>query len=170
MWKNAFIFYYFLNSLGNTHVTAGGTPKGPRPGPTLAQGSGFGGSAVNPPKTQVSLVRMRPREFGQGYHKNEHSASSSYIRALRVRVWGRAAHGPHPRWSLLHDVITPWRHYLFDWQVTWSLAERWLVHLYHVTQILLSDWFVPEWPPLLINCQNWPVRLQAPGINGQVKS
>ena len=43
------------------------------------------GNAIEPPKTQVSFVRMRPREF-LAYHKDETSSSSTHIRALRVRV------------------------------------------------------------------------------------
>ena len=81
-------FFLFLNSLGNTHVTTlglrdcpGGTSTQPQPRVRVrAQGN-----TVNPPKTQVSLVRMRPREF-LAYHKDEPSPSSSNIRALRVRV------------------------------------------------------------------------------------
>ena len=73
---------FFLNSLGNPHVTAQGEP---RPHPSLARGSGPTANAVDPPKTQVVVVRMRPREF-LPYHMDENSGSSTNIRALRVRV------------------------------------------------------------------------------------
>ena len=53
-------FFLFLNSLGNHHVTAQG---GPRPGSTLALGVRTKREHRGPPKTQGSLVRMRPREF-----------------------------------------------------------------------------------------------------------
>ena len=53
-------FFLFLNSLGNHHVTARG---GPRPCPTLALGVRAKENTVYPPKTQMSLVRMRPRQF-----------------------------------------------------------------------------------------------------------
>ena len=71
-----FFFSFFLNSLGNTHVTTLGlreTVRGdPRPSPSLGLESGPRENAVDPPKTQVSLVRMRPREF-----------------SLRVPTWTR---------------------------------------------------------------------------------
>ena len=66
-------------------TTGGDFPGGPRPGPSLARGSGPRESAVDPPKTQVYGVRMRPREFFLAYHKDETSGSSSNIRAFRVR-------------------------------------------------------------------------------------
>ena len=43
------------------------------------------GNTVNPPKTQVDGVRMRPREW-KCSHMDETSPSSTHIRALRVRV------------------------------------------------------------------------------------
>ena len=61
--KNVY-FFFFLNSLGNTHVTtgerlSGGTSTLPHPRVRVrAQGN-----TVDPPKTQVSFVRMRPREL-----------------------------------------------------------------------------------------------------------
>ena len=60
-------------------------PGGPRPCPSLGLGSGPRESAVYPPKTQVYLLRMRPREL-KCSHMDETSSSSTNIRALRVRV------------------------------------------------------------------------------------
>ena len=42
-------------------------------------------NTVDPPKTQVYLLRMRPREW-KCSHMDETSPSSTHIRALRVRV------------------------------------------------------------------------------------
>ena len=53
-------FLLSLNSLGNHHVTAQG---GPRPDHSLALGVRAKENTVYPPKTQMSLVRMRPRQF-----------------------------------------------------------------------------------------------------------
>ena len=62
-----YFFFPFLNSLGNTHVTVrGGTSTQPHPRVRVRTQ----GNTVDPPKTQVSLVRMRPREF-LAYHKDE---------------------------------------------------------------------------------------------------
>ena len=55
---------------------------------------------------------------------------------------------PHPSWC--HPLFEISWQLIFDWQVTWPLAARWLVHLYHVTYIRLSDWSSPKWPPLLL--------------------
>ena len=63
--KPAFIFFlFFLNSLGNTHVTtgerlSGGTSTRPHPRVRVRAQE----NAVDPPETPLSLVRMRPREF-----------------------------------------------------------------------------------------------------------
>ena len=57
--KPAFIFFIFLNSLGNHHVTTGGTLTQPHPRVRVRAK----GNAVYLQKTQVYLLRMRPREF-----------------------------------------------------------------------------------------------------------
>ena len=139
-------------------------PGGPRPCPSLGLGSGPRESAVYPPKTQVYLLRMRPREL-KCSHMDENSSWSTNIRALRVRVrvtgaLGLGLQGPHnnlthfyntssPLWRHDHTPMMSWplwrhqKHLKFDWQVTWPSAARWLVHLYHVTYMRLSDWSVP---------------------------
>ena len=127
-------------------------------------------------KLDDSVVRMRPHELflPQGW-----AFMFIFIyKGLRVGVRVRVT-GPHPKvypWChLLDHVITPmssslpWSHspydvtisggwgfpgrLIFDLPVMWPLAACWLVHLYHVTNIWLSDWSVPKWPPLLLTFQ-----------------
>ena len=111
--KRAFIFFSFFEfPRESSRDRRGDFPGRPQPGPTLGPGVRVRGECRLSPKTQVSLVRMRPRELS-GYHKDEPSCSSSYIRALRVRVTGLERwQGPTPRFT--HEVTFTSRHHPYD--------------------------------------------------------
>ena len=171
---------YFFNSPRNTHVTSGETSRWtstfPHPGPGIK----VKGERRSRNKIDVSVVRMRPRELclPQGWafrfvfiHKG--------LR-VRVRVRGLGLLGPTPRlihdvtFSITssppchhphHDVILPMMSHfpggegfqgrlIFDWLVMWPIAARWLVHLYHVTYIWLSDWSVPKLRPYYLHSKH----------------
>ena len=163
MWKKrVYFFYHFLITQGILKWPPGGTSLGTSTWPHPSPGVRIRAERRLSPKNPSVFSAHAPSWIFLGYHKDEHSGSSSYIRALRSRGLG-LTDPPQgsPMRSLLDHVITPWRHHLFDirltsqfvWQVTWPLAERWLVHLFHVTYIRLSDWSSPGWPPLLLACK-----------------
>ena len=93
--------------------------------------------------SNITALRVRVRETGLGLQGHTPKSTPHKVTFTTRHHSYDVIHALMSDWQLINTPMTSWKALMSDWQVRWPLVARWLVHLYHVTYIRLSDWSSP---------------------------